>query len=289
MWQVVDSSDDVAANVVNDVSGSGPQWTPGDDVAVDVVADVTADEPDDVADSGPRVMTGLMMWQVVDPGDDVSVDVANDVVGSGPKHEIVGVVTKIGENVKKFKVGDRVEVAVIVGSYKTCEACQQDLESYCTKKIFTYGSTYHDGTKTYGGYSDVVVSDQRYMLRFPDNLPSDLGAPLLCAGITVYSAMKYYGMTEPGKHLGMVGLGGLGHVVVKFGKAFGLKNESLLGEVTLEGIKETQEMLDFCAKHNITSDIELIRMDYINTVMDRLAKSDVRYRFVIDVANSLSQ
>ncbi|KAA8530992.1 hypothetical protein F0562_005718 [Nyssa sinensis] len=124
-----------------------------------------------------------------------------------PGHEIVGVVTKIGENVKKFKVGDRVGVGVIVGSCKTCEACQQDLESYCTKKIFTYGSTYHDGTRTYGGYSDVVVADQRYILRFPDNLPSDSGAPLLCAGITVYSAMKYYGMTEPGKHLGVVGLG----------------------------------------------------------------------------------
>lgn len=88
---------------------------------------------------------------------------------------------------------------------------------------FTYNSIYHDGTKTYGGYSDTVVVDERYVLRFPDNLPPDAGAPLLCAGVTVYSPMKYYGMTEPGKHLGVAGLGGLGHVAVKFGKAFGLK------------------------------------------------------------------
>lgn len=290
-----------------------------------------------------------------------------------PGHEIVGVVTKTGSNVQKFKVGDRVGVGVIVNSCKTCETCQQDLENYCPKMIFTYNSTNYDGTKTYGGYSDLVVVDHRYVLRFPDNLPSDAGAPLLCAGITVYSPMKYYGMTDPGKHLGVAGLGGLGHVAVKLGKAFGLivtvistslnKEEEainklgadaflvssdpakvkaasgtmdyiidtiaavhslapllgllkmngklvmvglpekplelpifplvlgrkLVGGSDIGGIKETQEMLDFCAKHNITSEIELIRMDYINTAMERLAKSDVRYRFVIDVANSLTQ
>lgn len=130
---------------------------------------------------------------------------------------------KVGSNVDKFKVGDRVGVGVIVGSCKTCETCQQDLENYCPKAIFTYNFYYHDGTKTYGGYSDNIVVDQRYVLRFPDNLPSDSGAPLLCAGITVYSPMKYYGMNEPGKHLGVAGLGGLGHVAVKIGKAFGLK------------------------------------------------------------------
>ncbi|CAK9161230.1 unnamed protein product [Ilex paraguariensis] len=116
-----------------------------------------------------------------------------------------------------------VGVGEIVGSGKTCEICQQDLENYCAQLIFTYNSIYKDGTKTYGGYSDIVVVDQRYVLRFPDNLPSDAGAPLLCAGITLYSPMKYYGMTEPGKHLGVAGLGGLGHVAVKLGKAFGLK------------------------------------------------------------------
>lgn len=136
---------------------------------------------------------------------------------------MVGVVTKSGKNVTKFKDGDRVGVGVMVGSCKSCEPCQQDLENYCPQVIFTYNSRDHDGTKTYGGYSDMIVVNQQFVLRIPENLPSDGGAPLLCAGITVYSPMKYYGMTEPGKHLGVVGLGGLGHMAVKFGKAFGLK------------------------------------------------------------------
>ena len=139
------------------------------------------------------------------------------------RHEIVGTVTKTGKNVKKFKVGDRVGVGVIVESCKRCESCQQDLENYCPQTILTYNSYSQDGAKTYGGYSDIVVVDEHYVLRFPENLPPDAGAPLLCAGITVYSPMKYYGMTEPGKHLGVAGLGGLGHVAVKIGKAFGLK------------------------------------------------------------------
>ncbi|MBA0824605.1 hypothetical protein Goarm_021261 [Gossypium armourianum] len=290
-----------------------------------------------------------------------------------PGHEISGVVTKVGKNVTKFNIGDRVGVGVLVGSCKTCECCEQDLESYCPCIIFTYNSYNPDGTKNYGGYSDMIVVDQRYVLRFPDNLPLDAGAPLLCAGITVYSPMKYYGMTEAGKHLGVAGLGGLGHVAVKIGKAFGLKvtaissspqkeseainrlgadsflvsnnpekmksaigtmdyiidtvsavhpllpllsllkvngklvtvglpnkplelpvfplvmGRKLIGGSDVGGMKETQEMLDFCAKHNITADIELIRIEEINTAMERLAKSDVRYRFVIDVANSLSQ
>ncbi|KAK9991232.1 hypothetical protein SO802_026217 [Lithocarpus litseifolius] len=290
-----------------------------------------------------------------------------------PGHEIVGTVTKTGKNVKKFKVGEQVGVGVLVDSCKRCESCQQDLENYCPQMIFTYNSFSQDGTKTYGGYSDIVVVDEHYVLRFPENLPPDAGAPLLCAGITVYSPMKYYGMTEPGKHLGVAGLGGLGHVAVKIGKAFGLKvtvistspkkedeainrlgadsflvssdpakmkaaintmdyiidtvsavhplaplisllklngklitvglpekplelpifplvlGRKLVGGSDVGGIKETQEMLDFCAKHGITADIELIKMGDINTAMERLAKSDVKYRFVIDVANSLSQ
>ncbi|KAF5184600.1 Alcohol dehydrogenase protein [Thalictrum thalictroides] len=287
-----------------------------------------------------------------------------------PGHEIVGVVTKVGSSVKKFKVGDHVGVGVIVGSCTNCENCKQDLENYCPKMILTYGSTDHDGTMTYGGYSDIMVAHQNFVLKFPDNLPLDAGAPLLCAGITVYSPMKYYGMTEAGKHLGVVGLGGLGHVAVKIGKAFGLKvtvistspkkekeaieklgadsflvsrdpekmkaalgtidyivdtvsavhpldpllgllktngklvqvglpekplelpifplalGRKLVGGSNIGGLKETQEMLDFCAKHNIVADIELIKMDYINTAMERLSKADVHYRFVIDVANS---
>ncbi|KAK6924194.1 Alcohol dehydrogenase-like, C-terminal [Dillenia turbinata] len=289
-----------------------------------------------------------------------------------PGHEIVGIVTKVGKQVQKFKVGDKVGVGVLVGSCKSCESCQQDLENYCPQIVFTYNSIDHDGTKTYGGYSDVIIVHQQYVLRFPDNLPSDAGAPLLCAGITVYSPMKYYGMTEPGKHLGVAGLGGLGHVAVKFGKAFGLKvtvisgspskeveaidrlgadsflvtsdpakmkaaigtmdfiidtisavhpllpllsllklngklvtvglpdkplelrifplvlGRKLIGGSDVGGVKETQEMLDFCAENNITADIELIKIDEINKAMERLAKSDVRYRFVIDVGNSLS-
>lgn len=138
------------------------------------------------------------------------------------RHEIVGVVTKTGNNVTKFKVGDKVGVGVMVDSCKSCENCDQDLENYCPQPVYTYNSPYN-GTRTNGGYSDFVVVHQRYVLQFPDNLPLDAGAPLLCAGITVYSPMKYYGMTEPGKHLGVAGLGGLGHVAIKFGKAFGLK------------------------------------------------------------------
>lgn len=123
----------------------------------------------------------------------------------------------------KFNMSDRVGVGVLVGSCRTCENCQQDLENYCPGMIFTYNAPSQDGTWTYGGYSDIVVVDQSFVLRFPDNLPLDAGAPLLCAGITVYSPMKYYGMNDPGKHLGVAGLGGLGHVAVKLGKAFGLK------------------------------------------------------------------
>ena len=288
-----------------------------------------------------------------------------------PGHEIVGVVTKVGSNVTKFKAGDHVGVGVMVDSCQTCETCNQDLENYCPKLIFTYNSPY-EGTRTYGGYSDSIVVHNRFVVRFPDNLPLDAGAPLLCAGITVFSPMKYYGMTEPGKHLGVAGLGGLGHVAIKFGKAFGLKvtvistspskedeainklgadsflvskdpqqlkaamgtmdyiidtisaphsltlflgllklngklvtvglpstpldlslfplvgGRKLIGGSSFGGMKETQEMLDFCGKHNITADIELIRMDEINTAMERLSNADVKYRFVIDVANSFS-
>ncbi|KAF6163386.1 hypothetical protein GIB67_029235 [Kingdonia uniflora] len=289
-----------------------------------------------------------------------------------PGHEIVGKVTKVGTNVEKFKVGDHVGVGVIVGSCGNCETCKQDLENYCPQKILTYNTVDHDVTKTYGGYSDTVVVNKNFVLRFPDNMPLDAGAPLLCAGITVYSPMKYYGMTEPGKHLGVVGLGGLGHVAVKLGKAFGLKvtvistslskekeaverlgadsflvsrdpekmkaamgtmdyiidtvsavhllgpllgllkmhgklitvglpnvplelsifplvmGRKLIGGSAFGGIKETQEMLDFCAKHNVTADIELIKMEDINTAMERLVKADVRYRFVIDIGNSFA-
>ncbi|RWR74092.1 putative mannitol dehydrogenase [Cinnamomum micranthum f. kanehirae] len=286
-------------------------------------------------------------------------------------HEIVGIVTEVGKKVKKFKVGEKAGVGCLVGSCGSCPGCKQDAENYCPKLILTYSAVYHDGTITYGGYSDMIVVDEHFLVRFPDNLPLDGGAPLLCAGITVYSPMKYFGLSEPGMHLGVVGLGGLGHVAVKFAKAFGVKvtvistsqskekeaierlgadsflvsrdpkqmeaamgtmdgiidtvsaihpllplidllkyngklvmvgapdrplelpvfplllGRKLVAGSSIGGIKETQEMIDFAAKHNITADIEVIPMDYVNTAMERLAKGDVRYRFVIDIGNTL--
>lgn len=288
-----------------------------------------------------------------------------------PGHEIVGVVTEVGSKVEKFKVGDKVGVGCLVGSCGSCDSCADNLENYCPKQILTYGFPYFDGTKTYGGYSDSMVADEHFVLRWPENLPLDSGAPLLCAGITTYSPLRHFGLDKPGMHVGVVGLGGLGHVAVKMAKAFGTKvtvistSESkkkeaieqlgadsfvvsrdpeqlqaavnsldgiidtvsathpvlpLLGmlkpqgklvmvgapEKPLElpvfplimgrkilagsaigGLKETQEMLDFAAKHNITADVEIIPIDYVNTAMERLVKADVRYRFVIDIAKTL--
>ncbi|KAK4844323.1 hypothetical protein QYF36_018861 [Acer negundo] len=289
-----------------------------------------------------------------------------------PGHEIVGEVTEVGNKVEKVKVGDKVGVGCMVGACHSCDNCVDNLENYCPKLLLTYNSIYTDGTITYGGYSDHMIANERYIIKFPDNMPLDAGAPLLCAGITVYSPLKYFGLAEPGKHVGIVGLGGLGHVAVKFAKAFGAKvtvistspskkNEALehlgadlflvsrdpdqmqaavgtmdgiidtvsavhpilplisllksqgklvmagvpekplelpvfsliMGRKTVAGsgiggMKETQEMIDFAAKHNIKADIEVISMDYVNTAMERLAKADVRYRFVIDIGNTLA-
>ncbi|KAL5556612.1 hypothetical protein UlMin_038848 [Ulmus minor] len=288
-----------------------------------------------------------------------------------PGHEIAGEVTEVGSKVQKFKVGDKVGVGCMVGACRSCDSCSNNLENYCPKMILTYGTKYHDGTTTYGGYSDIMVADEHFIVRIPDNLPLDGAAPLLCAGITVYSPLKYFGLDKPGLHVGVVGLGGLGHVAVKFAKALGVKvtvistspNKKkeaiehlgadsflvsrdqdqmqaamgtmdgiidtvsvlhplvplfgllkshgkivmvgapekplevpafslIMGRKTLAGsciggIKETQEMIDFAAKHNITADIEVIPVDYVNTAMERLAKADVRYRFVIDIGNTL--
>lgn len=136
---------------------------------------------------------------------------------------MVGVVIKAGKKVEKLKVGDRAGVGVISGSCENCESCEEEFENYCPHRIDTYNSIDHDGSMTYGGFFDTIVVNERFALRFPENLPADAGAPLLCAGATVYSPMKYYGMMEPGKHLGVAGLGGLGHVAVKIAKALGLK------------------------------------------------------------------
>jgi D-arabinose 1-dehydrogenase-like Zn-dependent alcohol dehydrogenase len=287
------------------------------------------------------------------------------------RHEIVGVVTEVGSKVEKYKVGDKVGVGCMVGSCRSCDSCANDLENYCPNMILTYASKYYDGTTTYGGYSNVMVADEHFIVRIPDTLPLDAAAPLLCAGITVYSPLKYFGLDKPGLHVGIVGLGGLGHVAVKFAKALGAKvtvistspnkrqeaieslgadsflvsrdqeqmkaaigsmdgiidtvsavhpllpligllkphgklimvgapekplelpvfpllmGRKIIGGSCIGGMKETQEMIDLAAKHNITAEIEVIPIDYVNTAMERLAKADVRYRFVIDVANTM--
>ncbi|KAI0507179.1 hypothetical protein KFK09_013300 [Dendrobium nobile] len=296
----------------------------------------------------------------------------NTIYPCVPGHEIVGVVTEIGSKVAKFKIGDKAGVGCLIGSCHSCESCNQNEENYCSKFVLTYNSVCADGAITYGGYSDKIVVDQHFVVKLPENLAMDKAAPLLCAGITVYSPMKNLQLNEPGKHLGVVGLGGLGHVAVKFGKAFGMKvtvistsvkkreeaidrlgaDEFLVSSDPLQmqaamgtmdgiidtvsakhdlvpliallktkgwlvmigipehplelsvgpllfggktitgsligGIKDTQEMIDFAGKHNITADIELISADYVNKAMERLAKADVRYRFVIDIGNTLN-
>ncbi|KAL5556620.1 hypothetical protein UlMin_038856 [Ulmus minor] len=288
-----------------------------------------------------------------------------------PGHEIVGVVTEIGSKVQKFSVGDKIGVGYMIGSCQDCGNCTEDLENYCPKMIPTCSAKYHDGTITLGGLSDIMVADEHFAVRIPENLPLDSGAPLLCAGITVFSPLRYFGLDKPGSHLGVVGLGGLGHLAVKFAKAMGLKvtvisttankkeeaverlgadsflvsrdQKQMLGAMgtmdgiidtvsahhpllpligllkshgklvmvgapdkplelpvfpllmgrkivagsCIGGIKETQEMIEFAAKHNITTEIEVIPIDYVNTAMERLAKGDVRYRFVIDIGNSI--
>ncbi|XP_028111391.1 probable mannitol dehydrogenase [Camellia sinensis] len=288
-----------------------------------------------------------------------------------PGHEIVGVVTEVGSKVQKFKLGDKVGVGCLVGSCHSCDNCANDLENYCPKMLFTYNSIYYDGTPNYGGYSNIMVADEHFVIRIPDSLPLDGCAPLLCAGITTYSPLKHFGLDQPGMHVGVVGLGGLGHAAVKFAKAFGVKvtvistspdkkkeaierlgadsfldsrdptqmqvvmgtmdgiidtvsaphpllpligllkshgklilvgapekplelpvfpllmGRKIVAGSCIGGIKETQEMIDFAAKHNITADIEVIPMDYVNTAMERLVKADVRYRFVIDIGNTL--
>ncbi|KAJ4714585.1 putative Alcohol dehydrogenase [Melia azedarach] len=288
-----------------------------------------------------------------------------------PGHEIVGVVTEVGSKVEKFRVGDKVGVGCMVGSCHSCENCASNLENYCRKMILTYGATYYDGTTTYGGYSDLMVADEHFVIRIPDGIPLDACAPLLCAGITVYSPLRFYGLDKPGMHVGVVGLGGLGHVAVRFAKAMGVKvtvistspskkeeaienlgadsfvvsrnqDEMQAAMSTMDGIidtvsaphpllplisllktsgklvlvgapekplelpvfpllmgrkivagsciggmQETQEMIDFAAKNKVTAEIEVIPIDYVNKAMERLAKAEVRYRFVIDIGNTL--
>lgn len=285
-----------------------------------------------------------------------------------PGHEVAGIVTAVGSKVTKFKVGDRVGVGCFVDSCTTCATRDLDYEHYMPGLVQTYNDVESDGkTPTYGGYSDSIVVKEGYVLSFPDNIPLDSGAPLLCAGITLYSPLRHW-KAGPGKKVAIVGMGGLGHMGVKLAHAMGadvtvlsqtlskkedglklgadhyyatsdaetftklagsfdliintvgtaidwnaylnlLKYDGSMvllgvpehavpvhafslipGRRSLSGsmigsIKETQEMLDFCGEHNIVSEIEMINIDQINEAYERVLKSDVRYRFVIDIAS----
>ena len=289
-----------------------------------------------------------------------------------PGHEIVGRVTRVGSAVTKFKAGDLGAVGCLVDSDRTCPECQAGLEQFCASPTLTYNfPDKHTGGVTYGGYSDSIVVDERFVLHVPSNLDLAGTAPLLCAGITTYSPMKHWGVTK-GKKVGIVGLGGLGHMGVKFAHALGAqtvvfttspgkKDDALRlgadevvisknademakhagsfdfildavsadhdinafihllrrdGTITLVGapekplavaafgllfgrkslsgspiggIPETQEMLDFCGKNNITSDVEVIPIQKVNEAYERLLKSDVKYRFSIDMASLKSE
>ena len=283
-----------------------------------------------------------------------------------PGHEIAGVVSAIGSAVTKFKVGDRIGVGVFIDSCRECSSCKAGLEQYCTQGMTgTYNGYERDGkTVAQGGYSDNFVVDQDYAVKIPSNLDMAGVAPLLCAGITLYSPLKNWGAGK-GKKVGVIGLGGLGHMGLKFsaalgahttvfshspskekdaramgaddfvvtkdldtlgklpkdfdlilntvsadmnltpfvdllqldgtlvliglpGKPYEINTPSLLGQrrsisgSMIGGIAETQEMLDFCGKHNILSEVEVIEPTYINEAYERTVKSDVKYRFVID-------
>ena len=286
-----------------------------------------------------------------------------------PGHEIVGRVTKVGASVTKARVGDLVGVGCMVDSDQTCPHCKNGLEQLCSSMTLTYNSPDKHGTApvTYGGYSTGIVVSENFVLQIPSNLDPAGAAPLLCAGITTYSPLSR-AKVGPGKKVGIVGLGGLGHMGVKFAHAMGAnvvvlttspkKREDALrlgadevivstdagemkkhagsfdfildcvsadhdinsylqllgpdGNLTLVGapekpfpvsafalifgrrslsgsliggIAETQEMLDFCGKHNITSDVEIIPMQKVNEAYERLLKADVKYRFSIDMAS----
>ena len=282
-------------------------------------------------------------------------------------HEIAGLVTAVGSEVTKHKVGDRVGVGCMVNSCQQCRYCEAGLEQYCERgATFTYNSIDKDGTPTYGGYSQAIVVDENFVLHIPDELPLDKAAPLLCAGITLFSPLRHW-KAGPDTRLAIIGLGGLGHMGVKLGAAMGIKvsvlSQSLkkmedglrlgakhyyatsdrdtfkklrssfdlilntvsanlnLGDYlqlldvdgtlvelgipehpmkvpafplalarrslsgsNIGGIAETQEMLNFCAEHDVTPEIEVIEASYVNEAYERVLASDVRYRFVIDTS-----
>jgi len=284
-----------------------------------------------------------------------------------PGHEIIGRIIETGSAVSRFKAGEMAGVGCMVDACGVCGECQDDLEQYCNHTTYTYNSPDpHTGNTTYGGYSKLIVVNQRFVLRIDERLEPAAAAPLLCAGITTYSPLRHWGV-KPGDKVGVVGLGGLGHMAIKFAHAFGaevvlfttsenkiadakrlgandviltkqaeqfaahaqsfdfildtvaaahdldpylatLKRDGVLCLVgvpdqahpapnvgnlifkrraiagsLIGGIRETQEMLDFCAAHGINADIELINLPDINQAYERMLRSDVKYRFVIDL------
>ncbi|KAI7745759.1 hypothetical protein M8C21_027705 [Ambrosia artemisiifolia] len=287
-----------------------------------------------------------------------------------PGHEVVGEIMEVGPEVSKFKVGDCVGVGCLVGCCGSCHPCKAEVEQYCNKKIWSYNDVYTDGRPTQGGFADSMVVHQKFVVKIPEGMSPEQVAPLLCAGVTVYSPLNHFGLKESGLRGGILGLGGVGHMGVLIAKAMGhhvtvisssdkKKEEALdvlgaddylvssdvermqeladsfdyiidtvpvhhplepsltllkldgklilmgvinvplqfvspllmIGRKTITGtfigsMKETQEMLEFCKEKGVRSTIEVVKMDYINTAMERLAKNDVRYRFVVDVIGS---
>lgn len=285
-----------------------------------------------------------------------------------PGHEIIGRVTAVGSDVTGFKVGDVVGVGCMVDSCRSCSACEAGLEQYCLEGMTsTYnGEDRHDHSVTYGGYSDKVVVSERFVVKVPEKLDPSSAAPILCAGITTYSPLRHYGV-KAGHKVGVIGMGGLGHMGVKFAKALGAevtiftRSESKVAEAKKQGadhvvistdeaqmaaaaehydfmldtvpvqhdlnpylnclkfdgihiivgllepvdpaleagnlvfkrrvlagsliggMPETQEVLDFCAEHDITCDVEMLDIQNINGAYERMKKGDVKYRFVIDM------
>ncbi|KAK6159261.1 hypothetical protein DH2020_006575 [Rehmannia glutinosa] len=287
-----------------------------------------------------------------------------------PGHEVVGEVIEVGSGVSKFRAGDVVGVGCIVGCCGNCRPCKADIEQYCNKKIWSYNDVYSDGNPTQGGFAGAMVVHQKFVVKIPDGMAPEQAAPLLCAGVTVYSPLNHFGLKQSGLRGAILGLGGVGHMGVKIAKAMGhhitiisssnrKRDEALdhlgaddyvvssdgarmqelgdsldyiidtipvfhplepylsllkvdgklilmgvintplqfvtpmvmLGRKSITGsfigsMKETEEMLEFCKDKSLTSTIEIVKMDYINTALERLEKNDVRYRFVVDVAGS---
>ncbi|XP_042004928.1 cinnamyl alcohol dehydrogenase 1-like [Salvia splendens] len=287
-----------------------------------------------------------------------------------PGHEVVGEVVEVGSDVTKFRAGDVVGVGCIVGCCGSCRPCKADIEQYCNKKIWSYNDVYTDGKPTQGGFANAMVVDQKFVVKIPDGMAPEQAAPLLCAGVTVYSPLNHFGLKQSGLRGGILGLGGVGHMGVKIAKAMGhhvtvisssdkkraealdhlgadeylvssdaarmqeaadsldyiidtipvnhplepylsvLKIDGklilmgvintplqfispmvMLGRKSITGsfigsMNELEEMLEFCKDKDLSSTIEIVKMDYINTAFERLEKNDVRYRFVVDVAGS---